>query len=165
MLLDKEEEIDDLANKNDVEESSDSDESIISASEEEKEELSTVRHKINPNKKQKRRNKGTYYIPEEGEFDNKPAPSFMAGDSLSELKENKKKLAKISLAERLKDEDLSVNSVKQHSFGSREMTYTVEKPSKFEKLRQKNKEHHLARKAVIRSSRELKGKLRMKDKL
>jgi len=92
--------------------------------------------------------------------------TFTAADSLTELKAKNKKMIKLSLADRLSSEAHDPESVKQHSFGSREMNYVVKKYTpKFERLRQQQQEHHQERRKVRRSAHKLKGKIDRKDGL
>ena len=72
---------------------------------------------------------------------------------------------RMSLSERLGMEDSPGESIKQHSFGSREMNYVVKKAPKFERLRQQQKEHQEERRKIRRSTNKLKGKFRVKEPL
>lgn len=72
---------------------------------------------------------------------------------------------RLPLADRLGVEDNPWESIKQHSFGSREMNYVVKREAKFERLRQRQKEHQEERKKIRRSTNKLKGKFRVKDPL
>lgn len=89
--------------------------------------------------------------------------SFTAADSLADLKASKKKLSKMTLADRLEMEGDNQESIKQLTFGSREMSYVVKKEPKFERLRQQQREHQAERRKVRRSTANLKGKFRTKD--
>lgn len=91
--------------------------------------------------------------------------TFKSANSLAELKANRKKLDRLPLGERLGMDDSPGESVKQHSFGSREMNYVVKKVPKFERLRQRQKEHQQERRKIRRSTDKLKGKFRVKDPL
>lgn len=72
---------------------------------------------------------------------------------------------RIPLGERLGMDDDPGESIKQHSFGSREMNYVVKKAPKFERMRQLQKEHQEERRKIRRSTDKLKGKFRVKDPL
>ena len=74
-------------------------------------------------------------------------------------------LLRMPLSERLGMEDGPGESIKQHSFGSREMNYVVRKAPKFERMRQQQKEHQEERRKIRRSTDKLKGKFRVKDPL
>lgn len=69
----------------------------------------------------------------------------------------------MTLADRLEMEDDNQESIKQLTFGSREMSYVVKKEPKFERLRQQQREHQAERRKVRRSTANLKGKFRTKD--
>lgn len=90
---------------------------------------------------------------------------FAEADSLSDLKANRKKLSKMTLAERLNIEDDGGNSVTQHTFGSREMSYVIRKAPKFERQRQEKEQHYRERRQLRRSSGKLRGKFRIKEPL
>ncbi|KAG7169607.1 Nucleolar protein 10-like [Homarus americanus] len=89
--------------------------------------------------------------------------NFTAADSLTELKARRKKLSKMTLADRLDMEDDHPESIKQHTFGSREMNYVVKKAPKFERIKQQQKEHQEERRKFHRSTAKLKGKFKAKD--
>lgn len=91
--------------------------------------------------------------------------TFRSANSLTELKANRKRLEKLPLSERLGMEDTPGESIKQHSFGSREMNYVIKKAPKFERMRQQQKEHQEERRKVRRSTNKLKGKFRIKEPL
>ncbi|XP_063850425.1 nucleolar protein 10-like [Scylla paramamosain] len=91
--------------------------------------------------------------------------TFRSANSLTELKTNRKKLEKMPLSERLGMEDSPGESIKQHSFGSREMNYVIKKAPKFERMRQQQKEHQEERRKIRRSTNKLKGKFRIKEPL
>lgn len=69
----------------------------------------------------------------------------------------------MTLADRLEMEDDNQESIKQLTFGSREMSYVVKKTPKDGLLRQKQREHQAERRKVRRSTANLKGKFRTKD--
>ncbi|KAK8740326.1 hypothetical protein OTU49_002854 [Cherax quadricarinatus] len=100
----------------------------------------------------------------EKKMDTSTSLNFTSADSLAELKANRKKLRKMTLADRLDMEDSSEN-VKQHTFGSLEMNYVIKKAPKFERLRQQQKEHQEERRKIYRSSAKLKGKFNAKESL
>ncbi|KAK7068919.1 Nucleolar protein 10 [Halocaridina rubra] len=87
--------------------------------------------------------------------------NFTAADSLSDLKAKKKKLSKMSLADRLNMEDHSADSVKHHTFGSREMSYVVKERRNADRYKQQKEEHFRERKQLQRSASKLKGKFRI----
>lgn len=69
----------------------------------------------------------------------------------------------MTLADRLEMEDDNPESIKQHTFGSREMNYVIKKAPKFERIRQQQKEHHEERRKIRRTTAKLKGKFKAKD--
>lgn len=71
----------------------------------------------------------------------------------------------MTLADRLGMEDDDTETVKQHSFGSREMNYVVKQAPKFERIRQQQAEHYEERRKIRRSTAKLKGKFRTKDSM
>lgn len=91
--------------------------------------------------------------------------NFTAADSLADLKVNRKKLSKMTLADRLNMEDHNADPVKQHTFGSREMSYVVKQAPRLDRFRQQQQEHHQERRKLQRSSAKLKGKFRIKEPL
>ncbi|XP_045605009.2 nucleolar protein 10 isoform X1 [Procambarus clarkii] len=90
--------------------------------------------------------------------------NFTAADSIAELKSNRKKLSKMTLADRL-DMEVDTESIKQHTFGSREMNYVIKKAPKFERIKQQQKEHQEERRKIRRSTTKLKGKFNAKEPL
>ncbi|KAG0721524.1 Nucleolar protein 10 [Chionoecetes opilio] len=91
--------------------------------------------------------------------------TFKSANTLAELKASRKRLDKLPLSERLGLEDSPGESIKQHSFGSREMNYVVNKAPKFERMRQLQKKHQEERRQIRRSTDKLKGKFRIKEPL
>ena len=49
--------------------------------------------------------------------------------------------------------------------GSKEIEFTMDRPSKLEKMRLKNEEHQRKRKGLVRSTKMLKGKLKFNKPL
>ncbi|XP_022914298.2 nucleolar protein 10 [Onthophagus taurus] len=78
------------------------------------------------------------------------APKFFelrAGEEFKGAHNMKRKLNKASLAERLQNED---SSVKMHSFGNRQMTFSVSSKAREAAINEKNKRHREERKKLVR---------------
>ncbi|KAB7495536.1 Nucleolar protein 10 [Armadillidium nasatum] len=68
----------------------------------------------------------------------------------------------LTLGELLEEQEANEVEINEHSYGSREMKFTLETaPNRFEKLRKQQMEHHKLRKERVRRTHGLKGKIRM----
>lgn len=132
-----------------------------------KQEVKEERKQIKPRKRNTEEAKTSSTKKDEAlsKSSNTQGITFRSANSLAELKVNRKKLDKMPLGDRLGMDDSPGESIKQHSFGSREMNYVVKKAPKFERMRQLQKEHQEERRKIRRSTDKLKGKFRVKDPL
>ncbi|XP_042875131.1 nucleolar protein 10-like [Penaeus japonicus] len=144
-------------------ESSDSDSIISNSDDEKKVKPVEIRNSKKQRERYQKKGKKSPVKEDEQKKTESKNLSFTAADSLAELKASKKKLSKMTLADRLEMEDDNQESIKQLTFGSREMSYVVKKTPKDGLLRQKQREHQAERRKVRRSTANLKGKFRTKD--
>ncbi|MPC26261.1 Nucleolar protein 10 [Portunus trituberculatus] len=110
------------------------------------------------------------FLEARGDFednDSSDSDSIMSdfGDDKPEVSRWSDAMPRMPLSERLGMEDIPGESIKQHSFGSREMNYVIKKAPKFERMRQQQKEHQEERRKIRRSTNKLKGKFRIKEPL
>ncbi|XP_071546985.1 nucleolar protein 10 [Panulirus ornatus] len=178
-MQEEEEEREFLKDRDDLEqeESSDSD-SIISDIADEEREVTVKKMRMNKQdfrtqrenwRQNKNMNKGKLtemdITNEKKQTAERKSFNIIAADSLSDLKTRRKRISRMTLADRLEMEDDNPENIKHHTFGSLEMNYVVKKEPQYDRIRQQQKEHHKERRKFLRTATELRGKFRAKDSL